>query len=277
MNDTWLILDCPFLAHRAQMSMGELHYEGEETTIVFGLMRDLVNWKEVFRTRRVVFCFDRGRNKRLELYPEYKANRLDGSEEERERRISLKRQITRLMETDLFRLGYRNVLWEEGYEADDIIASVVLSSIPEGDEVVIVSSDSDLYQLISSTVSIFDPRTNKRRTLQWFFGKYGIEPSQWADVKALAGCIGDNIIGVKTVGEKSAIAFLQGRMPSTAKRYQAIVSNSDLWRRNMRLVQLPFEGCPVFNLRKDQVSKERWHRFCEDFGIKSLKGIYPGG
>jgi len=279
MPDLWLILDVPFLAHRASHSVGGLSHGDEPTSVVFGLMRDLIGWREVFQTDKVVFCFDRGRNKRLELCPEYKQNRLraEETEEERQQRARLHGQIRRLMEDDLFRLGYRNVFWEEGYEADDVIASIVLSSLSGDDEAVIVSSDSDLYQLIGPSVSTFDPRVNKRRTLQWFHQQFGIAPSQWADVKAIAGCSSDNVAGVRGVGEKSAVAFLSGRMLPTKGRHRAIVSNSEIWRRNMRLVQLPFEGCPVYELVEDRVTRERWQKFCERFGIKSLRGLYPGG
>ena len=274
-----MILDCPFLAHRAAAAMGGLHHGGEPTSVMFGLMRDLVGWQELFRTNKAVFCFDRGRNKRLDIYPEYKRNRhpKEKTEEGKLHRKMLQEQIGRLMDEDLFRLGYRNVFWEDGYEADDVIASIVLSGLPEGDEAVIVSSDADLYQLIGPRVSMFVPRTNKRRTLQWFYATHGIDPGQWADVKAIAGCSGDNVVGVRGVGEQSAVAFLAGRMKPGQGRHAAIMGNNELWRRNLKLVQLPFEGCPTFELRKDCVTKERWREVCEAHGMKSLRELCPGG
>lgn len=276
MPDLWLILDVPFLAHRASHSVGGLSHGDEPTSVVFGLMRDLIGWREVFQTDKVVFCFDRGRNKRLELCPEYKQNRLraEETEEERQQRARLHGQIRRLMEDDLFRLGYRNVFWEEGYEADDVIASIVLSSLSGDDEAVIVSSDSDLYQLIGPSVSTFDPRVNKRRTLQWFHQQFGIAPSQWADVKAICGCGGDNVEGVRGVGEKSALLFLKGLLKTESTKFKRITENNELWKRNLRLVQLPFVGAEQFLVREDKVTKERWRGFCDSMGMKTLRMAY---
>jgi len=278
MPETYLILDCPFLAYRANAAMSDLMHEDDPTSVVFGLMRDLVAWKELFRTDKVVFCFDRGMNRRLEICPEYKANRryCDETEQERMARERFREQVRRLMEEDLFRLGYRNVLWEEGLEADDIIASVVFSSLGEGDEAIIVASDADLYQLIAPNVSMFDPVRNKRKMHQWFCSEYGIQPSQWADVKAIAGCSGDNVKGVRGVGEKSAIAFLLGKMNPEHQRHRSIMENKDVWKRNLKLVQLPFRGTPVYELREDRVTQERWDKFCKSYGMRSLRGLYPG-
>jgi DNA polymerase-1 len=277
MPEPVLILDVPFLAHRSMHVMKGLQFDGSPTSVVFGLMRDLIGWQELFRTRRIVFCFDWGRNKRLELYPEYKQNRRsrEFSKEERKRWGILKKQIVRLAEEDLFRLGFRNVLFEDGFEADDLVASVVLSSLSEGDEAVVVASDADLYQLIAPNVMMYNPVGNKRKTYQWFCQEHGIQPNQWADVKAIAGCSGDNVKGLEGVGEKSVVAYLKGELVK-GKKYEAISKCADLWKENLRLVRLPFEGTPVFELREDKVTRERWECFCGKYGIKSLRGLYPG-
>ena len=278
MSETWLILDCPFLAYRAQYALGDFYHEDEPTSVVFGLLRDIVEWTETFQTGRIAFCFDARTNKRNDIYPKYKENRRDDpneSEEEKKRKVEFRRQVRRLREEDLFALGFRNVFWAEGYEADDVIASIVYHSLGEDDEAVIVATDQDLFQLISPRVSMFDPKSRKRKTFQWFGREYGISPSQWADVKALAGCDGDNVKGIKGIGEKLAIRYLTGSL-TTGKSFEKIVQKNDIWRRNLKLVQLPFEGCPTFELREDRLSKKRWTAFCDRFGIKRLKGLYPG-
>ena len=277
MSGLWLILDCPYLAHRAEAAAGGLSHDGEPTSVVFALLRDLAAWRERFRSDKVAFCFDSGRNKRLTICPGYKqGRRKEATEEVRARRLLVRYQLRRLMEEDLFRLGYRNVFWEDGYEADDVIASVVLFSLSKGDEAVVVASDADLWQLISPGVSILDPRAGKCRTLQWFSREYGLSPSQWADVKAIAGCPGDSVDGVDGVGERSAVSFLTGKMKDDHRRHKAIVEHNELWRRNLRLVQLPFEDCPRFELREDRLTKKRWRDFCKRYGMKSLAGLYPG-
>lgn len=278
MPKLWMILDVPYLAHRADAAMAELEHDGESTAILFGLMRDLAVWQDMFRTDKFVFCFDARRNKRKVIYQPYKENRkLDVlNEEEREHRRRFYEQVDRLRDEDLYRLGFRNVFWADGYEADDVLASVVMFSLPEEDEAIVVTSDSDLWQVISPTVSIYEPRSGRRKTLQWFSKTYRLSPCQWADVKAIAGCSTDNVRGIDGVGEKSAVAFLAGTLPSKNKRYGLIVEGSERWRRNLRLVQLPFEGCPRYELREDRLSRARWRKMCERWGLRSLRGLYPG-
>lgn len=273
MNGPLLILDCSYLAYRSAFSMGELNHEGSSTAVAFGLLRDLVVWQEMFRTKRVAFCFDHGKNKRCDICPEYKQNRQEHTEEEKATRANVHRQLDRLREEELYRLGFRNVFWQEGYEADDVIASVSLN-LSEGEEGVIVANDADLYQLISGNVRMYNPMRNKLKTLQWFHSTYGIAPSQWADVKAICGCNGDNVKGVKGVGEKSALLFLKGMLKTESTKHQRIVENNELWKRNLRLVQLPFEGTKVFTLREDKVTKGRWREFCESKGMRSLRMAY---
>ena len=139
-----------------------------------------------------------------------------------------------------------------------------------------MSSDNDLLQLISFRISVFGPTNGRRKTLQWFSKTYGISPCQWADVKAIAGCASDNVRGIEGVGEKSAIAFLTGRMNPETKRYKAIIAGGNRWKRNLSLVQLPYQGCPKYELIEDRVSRVKWRRVCADWELKSLRGLYPG-
>jgi len=279
MSEPWLIFDVPYLAHRIDYAMGELEHDGRNTAILFGLMRDVTVWSEMFSTRRFVFCFDVGWNKRIKIYQQYKQNRKpkeDETEEEREARRRFREQVRLLREEDLYKLGYRNVLWEDGYEADDIMASICLFSLMKGEQAIVVTSDADLLQVISPDVSVFDPRSGRRKTQQWFTQQYGVSPCQWADVKAMAGCSSDNVRGIEGVGEKSALSYLTGKMNVKHKRFQSIITGSDRWERNLRLVQLPFEGCPRFKLREDQTTRKRWERMCDRWGMSSLRRLYVG-
>ena len=273
MKSPLLILDVSFLAYRAVFTTGGLQHEGNATDVLFGLMRDLIVWQEMFRTKRVAFCFDCGRNKRLDIYPEYKKNRMALTEEEKRIRKGVHEQLDRLREEELYQLGFRNVFWQDGYEADDVIASVVLN-MPEGEEAMIVASDGDLYQLLSGTVQMYDPVRNKIRSLQWFHSTYGIIPSQWADVKAVCGCSSDNVKGVRSVGEKSALLFLRGLLKTESIKFKRITESTETWKQNLRLVQLPFAGTKQFLVREDKVTKERWRKVCESKGMKTLKMAY---
>ena len=254
-----------------------MSHNGKGTGVLFGLMRDLALWADVFETNRFVFCFDSRHNKRKQIYQRYKENRrLELTDEEKAEKQLFYDEVERLREEDLFRLGFRNVFWTEGYEGDDVIASVCLFSLGENDRAIVVSRDSDLWQLITNRVSVYDPFGGKRRTVQWFAKQYGISPSQWADVKAIAGCNTDNVRGIEGVGEKSAVEFLAGTLDQKFKRYKAIIDGNDRWRRNLELVKLPFEGCPRYELNDDRLSRQRWKDVSRRWGLRSLREFFPG-
>ena len=114
-----------------------------------------------------------------------------------------------------------------------------MKAIEFGWRFVIVSTDQDLWQLLSGDrVTVWNPRTKKMLTEQAFRERWGIGPSQWADVKAIAGCPGDGVPGVPGVGEKTAAKFMAGRLKDTTKAYNRVVEANDLWERNLRLVRL---------------------------------------
>jgi len=165
---------------------------------------------------------------------------------------------------------------QKGYEADDIIASLT-QTIPTTSEVVIISSDHDLFQCIKSNVCMHNPSTGKILTLQGFKKLYGITPQEFTMVKALAGCSTDNIAGIPGVGEKTAIKYLKGELKDTTKAFQKIVSAEavQIRKRNMSLVQLPYEGVNKFHLRPDQLSEAGWIQVMNKLGMKSLRKRMP--
>jgi len=106
-------------------------------------------------------------------------------------------------------------------------------------------------------------------TEAWLIGEYGIAPSQWADVKAIAGCSSDGVEGVRGVGEKTAAKFLRGNLKPASKAHQAIVAGNNVWRRNLPLVRLPFPGVGKFDLESD--SELDWNPTFYKLGMSSLE------
>ncbi len=274
----WCIVDVPSLAHRAFHAMGGLSHGGEGTGAVFGVFRDIVGLKERFEPDAFVFCFDGRGNKRRLACPEYKAGRrksLDG--EERRAFDNLRGQIDRLYRWHLRAVGFRNVFRQEGYEADDLVAEACRSlpdgsfGSPIGDKAVVVSSDGDLYQLLSERVSIWSPHKKRLLSADWFRKEYGIDPSLWADVKAIAGCVSDELPGVEGVGEKTAIKFLTGVLKTTTKAHAKIIEGNPIYRRNVELTRLPMAGVGTMELKEDRVTDKRWDRVMERVGIKRLR------
>lgn len=272
MNRPWLLIDVSCLAYRAFHALGDLGYGGESTAVVYGMLRAVIDLQQLHSTNRVVFCFDRGYGKRLEVDDEYKANRRtdEKSEEELEAYRDLRQQLYRLRVRHLPAAGFRNVCWQDDYEADDVIASIC-QQLPHGQTAVVVSTDGDLYQLLSDNrVVIWSPSKKKAITAESFRREWGIDPTLWADVKAIAGCTGDNVRGVKGVGEKTAVKFLTGTLKISSKAYGEIIRHQKLWEHNLRLVRLPFPGIGSFELIEDEVDDNRWRRLTERLGLRSL-------
>jgi len=276
MSQPWLLLDVSGLAYRAMHSTGDLSFEGIETGAVYGLFRSVMDLQDLFATNRVVFCFDGGYAKRLEVSRSYKQNRhKDDDVEMQEVRISMRKQLKRLRTEYLPDIGFKNVFWQKGYEADDVIASCC-HYMPQGERAIIVSSDEDLWQLlVDDRVSMYSPASKKSMTAQLFRREYGIDPFLWSDVKAIAGCPGDNVIGVQGVGPKTAAKFLAGQLKSTTKKHQDIVLHTDRWNRNIKLVRLPFEGTEKFEMQDDELFDERWQKVMDSLGMKTLRDRRP--
>lgn len=274
-SNPWLAIDVSNLAHRALHTTGSLSYRGDATGVLFGVFRDVASLTELFATDRVAFCFDGGCDKRWELFPAYKESRKkrrrEMDENELEVRRELRRQIYRLRTRLLGEAGFENVFWQEGYEADDVIAW--LCDTYRNEEFVIVSSDQDLWQcLVKGRIICWNPVTKKSVTQQSFESEFGVSPSMWAMVKAIAGCSGDGVPGVRGVGEKTAAKFLSGTLKSGSKAWKSIVGSNELVERNLGLVRLPMKGCGPFGLVDNEVEASSWDRVVEALGMRSLVG-----
>lgn len=276
MKNTWLILDSPYLCWRSYHTTGHLTYKEIPTGIVYGYLRSLLDLQNLFMTENVVHCFDRGRSIRKEMYPEYKSNRFKDSEDEATKLLMFeaKTQINQLRKEYLPELGVKNVISNRGYEADDMIASVC-KNLPDGDKGIIISSDHDLYQLLDERVSMYDPRQKLTVTPKSFTEEWGILPSQWPVIKAMAGCHSDNIKGIKGIGGKTACKFIQGNLKESSKKYKSIIEGEEIWKTNLPLVKLPLDGTEVVSLvENDKMSRVGWEKLTKRLGMNSIGNLH---
>lgn len=281
MATDWLVLDCPNLAWRAYHAHKNLEWNGEQTGVIFGVMNDLRTLADRFNSTNFVFCFDVGKGLREQKFPAYKASRRIERfpEEEAQRREGVRYQIDKLRTDYLPGLGYKNVFWQSGYEADDVMASVALNT-PEEDRVILVSGDEDLYQLLNYRVAVYHPKPKELVTARVFKAEYGIHPEEWVKVKALAGCGTDDVEGVEGVGEKTAIAWFTHK-PLRQKGLEARINKfvrSGRWGENMLMVTLPYPGTKAFRPESDEgKDPAAWDLLCDRLGIRSLAGRQPDG
>lgn len=174
---------------------------GQPTNAVFGIFRDLLNLFKQRKPDHLVAAFDGSQPVfRSDLFADYKANRTAMPED-------LKPQIAvirRLFE------GFRvPVLQVEGYEADDVIATLARQAPARGLDVVIITADKDARQLLGENVRILNLRKNTFLDVEGLRAEWGITPEQVVDYLALTGDSVDNVPGVPTIGPKSAQELLQ--------------------------------------------------------------------
>jgi DNA polymerase-1 len=269
-----LLLDCNFLAWRSFHTTGKLSHNDKPTGVIFGFLSALRTLHEQFSPEKIGFCFDSpGRLKRHELCSTYKQRAITPDQDRRE----VSEQIQGLRCEWLKELGYGNVFWQEGYEADDVIASIIHNQLHQ--DFIIVSADKDLWQLLrrgeatgAGTVELWNPIKQELYSNSKFEEEWGIPVKLWSTVKAFAGCKSDNVEGIPGVGEITAAKYLDCRL--STKRMELVAEKirqfDDGFERNLKLVKLPFPGVKTFEWREDETSSGKWKKFCEKFGMKTL-------
>lgn len=272
MSRTWCVLDMHNLAYRALFTSGGLSHEGVATGVIFGLLRDISNFGQRFGTTDFAFTFDHGKGLREQQFPYYKATRRKRNltEEEETARQEMRDQLDRLRTEYLDRLGYGNVFWQKGYEADDLMAAVV-AALPPGDRAVLVTSDKDVWQLLSRQVAVLTPHTHELFTARHFRRLFGIDPAEWVRVKALAGCSSDDIPGCPGVGEKTAVAYLKGEIKDNKKwRDIKAYKSSPAYAEALQLVRLPYRGLKPVELEDRTPDRDGLRELLVELGMKSL-------
>jgi len=276
----WLILDVHFLCHRAFHTMGRLEFEGERTGVTFGFLKSISFLKDELVSDRVVFCFESARLKRRDLMADYKRRRHTRVETESETlaRLDLKLQIKLLRTKWLPMIGFKNLLCVPGYESDDLMASIAKHARPDED-VILVTSDSDMLQCLRPNVSMYDPTKRKLITDEKFKTAHGYAPDQWALVKAMAGCSTDGVPGIGGIGIATAEKIIKNELSlkSAAWRKYASIEGRKAIRKNLALVGLPFMDCP--NMREqlvhDEIDERQWSRVCAQLGFRSIAHTPP--
>ncbi len=197
----------------------------------------------------VAVVFDKGSHTfRNDMYEAYKANREEMPQDLRPQ-IPLTRDATRA-----FNIA---CLEQEGYEADDIIATLSCQARDAGGRVTIISSDKDMMQLVGGGIEMFDAMKNKRIGVEEVEEKFGVKPDRVIDVQALAGDSVDNVPGAPGIGIKTAALLINefgdletllsraDEIPQP-KRRQTLIDHADQIRLSKRLVTLdcdmPVEG-----------------------------------
>ncbi|WP_069300150.1 DNA polymerase I [Neptunicoccus sediminis] len=197
----------------------------------------------------------KGKTFRSDIYPAYKANR-PPAPEDLVPQFPLTREATRA-----FNLA---CIEEDGFEADDIIATLAVQARDAGARVTIISSDKDLMQLVGGGVEMLDAMKNKRIGVEQVEEKFGVGPDRVVDVQSLAGDSVDNIPGAPGIGIKTAALLINeyGDLDSLLeraeeikqpKRRQTLIDYADQIRISRELVTLRQDMTVPFDFAEMEV------------------------
>ncbi|MCY3834293.1 MAG: DNA polymerase I [Chloroflexi bacterium] len=200
------LIDGHALAYRSYFALqhgGFTTSNGESTSAVYGFSRTLLDVYEHYQPKYLAVAFDEGLSAREEIYPEYKATRESMPDDLRSQFDRIRQLVAAF---NIPQLSMPNM------EADDVLGTISRQAVEMGLDVHIATGDRDILQLLGPHVRVQLPQRGEEDKV-WdvpaFRDKWGLEPSQLVDLKAMMGDSSDNIPGVAGVGEKSATKLLQ--------------------------------------------------------------------
>lgn len=265
---TLVLIDGHALAYRAFFALPPdmATSKGELTNATYGFAVMLLNVLEQINPDYIAAAFDVGKTFRHDRYPEYKGHRAKSPSE-------LDLQMERIYE--LVRAFNIPVFTAEGYEADDVIGTLGRQAEQAGVDVVIVTGDTDAFQLVDAHTRVMTSGRRFGETIIYDKEKikerYGLEPEQLVDYKGLIGDTSDNIPGIRGVGDKTATSLLQeygsieeiyahldeikGRFHKVlaGHRTEALLSKELATIRTDAPVTLDLRACRTRNFDRDQV------------------------
>ena len=242
-----LLIDGHSMAYRAFFALPAENFttaQGQHTNAIYGFATMLISLLKDEKPTHVAVAFDVSRKTfRSEIFPEYKANRAKTPDEFRSQ-MSYLHELVKGFGINQFEI--------EGFEADDIIATITKRAEKEGAEVLICTGDRDSFQLVTKQTTVLYPKRGvsemARMTPDAVQEKYGMSPEQYPDFAALRGDPSDNLPSIPGVGEKTAakwvveygslVKLLSHAEKVAGKVGESLRANIDNVKRNRELTQL---------------------------------------
>lgn len=282
---TIVVIDGNFIAHLCRFT-NRIRYKGKECGVILKIFEMILDCSMAYDTESISIVWDSKHSWRKKKHSWYKEKRTQDRKEltdqEKKDLRSMYEQVDKLMKI-LPQIGFQNSFMQNGIEGDDLMA-MICRNYPTS-KIVLVASDHDLYQLIDNNVSILTPKgeyLGKEYRKKDFEEEFGISPSKWHLVKAIAGCISDEVPGVgrdiKTheivarIGEKTACNYLAGKLQNTTKAFQRIVCDEgqQIIDRNLELVRLPHQKTKPIILKRNKIDKIAFLSLCHEYKFMSF-------
>ncbi|MCK5584358.1 MAG: hypothetical protein KAI33_11225, partial [Elusimicrobiales bacterium] len=202
MSKTVFIIDAHAYLHKSYHAIRNLsNSKGEEVGALFGFYKMMASLVKKKKPDYVAVCFDSpGKTFRNEMFPEYKANRKE-TDPALKNQLNIARDLTKA-------LGLKPV-YLQGFEADDIISTVAREFSEKDIEVIIVSGDKDITQLVGGNIKLWDGQKPSYTGSEGVFEKFGVRPNRVLDYLSLIGDSSDNIPGAKGIGPKGALKLFE--------------------------------------------------------------------
>lgn len=224
LDNPFILVDGSSYLFRAFHGMPPLtNSKGQDTGAIYGVINMLRSLINQYQPSHMAVIFDaKGKTFRDDIYSQYKANRPPMPDE-------LRSQVAPLH--DIIRAMGIPMIIESGVEADDVIGTLARQASAQGRNTLISTGDKDMAQLVDEHVTLINTMTNKTMDIQGVVEKFGIPPELIIDFLALKGDKVDNIPGVPGVGDKTALAMLQG-----------LGGINDIYNNIDKIAQLEFRG-----------------------------------
>jgi DNA polymerase-1 len=257
MTKRLLLIDGHSMAYRAFFALPAENFttaQGQHTNAIYGFATMLISLIKEEKPTHIAVAFDVSRKTfRTDIFPEYKANRSKTPDEFRSQ-MSYLHELVSAFGIQQFEI--------EGYEADDIIATITKRAEKEKCEILICTGDRDSFQLVNEQTTILYPKRGvsemSRMTPQAVITKYGMSAEQYPDFAALRGDPSDNLPSVPGVGEKTAAKWIVdfGSLKELlanadtlgGKVGQSLRDNIDNVIRNRELTQLVHDAPMSFEI-----------------------------
>ncbi|GMO65138.1 MAG: DNA polymerase I [Endomicrobiia bacterium] len=217
----FFVIDGNAYIHRAYHALPSLSTSnGQQINAVYGFMKLLLKIKNNFTPDYIVVCFDYpSKNFRYEIFEDYKANR-NSLDETLISQMPIAKEAVEALAMAKIEI--------KGYEADDLIATIVENNKRIGVQTVIVTADKDISQLAEEqSVLIWNDSKNIMYDAKKIEEIYGVMPKQLIDVFALMGDVVDNVPGIKGIGEKTAVKLVKrfGTLENILQNLDSIEGN----------------------------------------------------